>query len=472
MPSAAAEPSLTSSSSGASGSGQPAGHDDRIARPRGDGCPVDLDHRRRPATARRRSSATSIIVHDARAAWTHTRPSSGSAPSRTTGRRRCTRRGRPATPARRPPGRSRSARPADRSRSTNWSMASDGAATGCPGRHRHGGGETGEHAEDAAWRPGAGARARPSASVPPRSPSAPVCRLAPSERPAWWHIVGGVGSATPRRDRVTPFPTAVRPACMVPCGRSRCSWPTTARSSARACGRCCGATRDVEVVGVAEDYDTLVAGAAELHPDVVVSDIRMPPHFQREGIDAAKEIRKIHPGTGIVILSQYDDPDYAVSLLSEGSAGYAYLLKDRIAEGDQLGRAIREVATGGSMLDPVIVTALMSPVRRTGGLERRGRRAARPGRRRTDDEGHRRARRRRRRPPSRPRSSACSSSWRRRCRRARRAPSTGCAGCTRRSSSARSRARRSAGCCRPASPTSCSPRAAASARPSGSRSPC
>ncbi len=125
---------------------------------------------------------------------------------------------------------------------------------------------------------------------------------------------------------------------------------------------------DVEVVGVAEDYDGLVAGAAELQPDVVVSDIRMPPNFQREGIDAAKEIRKIHPGTGIVILSQYDDPDYAVSLLSEGPAGYAYLLKDRIAEGDQLGRAIREVATGGSMLDPVIVAALMSPVRRTGGL--------------------------------------------------------------------------------------------------------
>ncbi len=125
---------------------------------------------------------------------------------------------------------------------------------------------------------------------------------------------------------------------------------------------------DVEVIGVAEDYDTLVAGAAELHPDVVVSDIRMPPHFQREGIDAVKEIRKIHPGTGVVILSQYDDPDYAVSLLSEGSAGYAYLLKDRIAEGDQLARAIREVATSGSMLDPVIVSALMNPVRRTGGL--------------------------------------------------------------------------------------------------------
>ena len=126
--------------------------------------------------------------------------------------------------------------------------------------------------------------------------------------------------------------------------------------------------RDVEVVGVAEDYASLVAGAAAAHPDVVVTDIRMPPNFQCEGIDAAKEIRKRHPGTGVVILSQFDDPDYAVALLSEGSAGYAYLLKDRIAEGDQLARAIREVATGGSMLDPVIVTALMNPVRRTGGL--------------------------------------------------------------------------------------------------------
>jgi len=126
--------------------------------------------------------------------------------------------------------------------------------------------------------------------------------------------------------------------------------------------------RDVEVVGVAEDYDGLVAGAEATHPDVVITDIRMPPNFQREGIDAAKEIRKRHPGTGVVILSQFDDPDYAVALLSEGSAGYAYLLKDRIAEGDQLARAIREVASGGSMLDPVIISALMSPVRRTGGL--------------------------------------------------------------------------------------------------------
>ena len=73
-------------------------------------------------------------------------------------------------------------------------------------------------------------------------------------------------------------------------------------------------------------------------------------------------MRKRHPGTGVVILSQYDDPDYAVALLSEGSAGYAYLLKDRVAEGDQLARAVREVASGGSMLDPKIVEALTQPV--------------------------------------------------------------------------------------------------------------
>jgi class 3 adenylate cyclase/DNA-binding NarL/FixJ family response regulator len=126
---------------------------------------------------------------------------------------------------------------------------------------------------------------------------------------------------------------------------------------------------DLSIVGVADDHDSLVAGAEAAEPAVVVSDIRMPPNFDDEGIEACKTIRKRHPGTGIVILSQYDDPDYAISLLSDGAAGYAYLLKDRIAEGDQLARAIREVATGGSMIDPVLVKALMNPVRRTGGLD-------------------------------------------------------------------------------------------------------
>ncbi len=122
-----------------------------------------------------------------------------------------------------------------------------------------------------------------------------------------------------------------------------------------------GSAGDMEVVGVAGDYDGLVTGAEQAAPQVVVTDIRMPPTFQREGIEAAKQVRKRHPGTGIVVLSQYDEPDYAISLLSEGAAGYAYLLKDRVAEGDQLFRAIRAVTTGGSMLDPRIVEALVRP---------------------------------------------------------------------------------------------------------------
>src|SRR3954454_11908646 len=125
---------------------------------------------------------------------------------------------------------------------------------------------------------------------------------------------------------------------------------------------------DLEVVGEAADHDELVNGADATNPQVVVTDIRMPPSFQREGIDAAKEIRKLHPGTGVVILSQYDDPEYAIALLSEGAAGYAYLLKDRVSDGNSLARAIREVASGGAMLDPTIVAALVAPARDEGEL--------------------------------------------------------------------------------------------------------
>ncbi len=119
---------------------------------------------------------------------------------------------------------------------------------------------------------------------------------------------------------------------------------------------------DLRVVGVAADYDEVISGAAATEPQVLVTDVRMPPSFHREGIDAAKEVRKRHPGTGVVVLSQYDDPEYAVSLLAEGSAGYGYLLKDRVAEGNQLADAIRSVATGGTALDPAIVEALVRPV--------------------------------------------------------------------------------------------------------------
>src|SRR5215469_8792239 len=125
---------------------------------------------------------------------------------------------------------------------------------------------------------------------------------------------------------------------------------------------------DLQVVGVAADYDGVVSGATEASPQVLVTDIRMPPAFQREGIDAAKEVRKRHPGTGVVVLSQYEDPEYAVSLLAEGSAGYGYLLKDHVAAGNQLADAIRAVATGGTALDPAIVEALVRPVVSPGGL--------------------------------------------------------------------------------------------------------
>ncbi|HVL33744.1 MAG TPA: adenylate/guanylate cyclase domain-containing protein [Actinomycetota bacterium] len=128
------------------------------------------------------------------------------------------------------------------------------------------------------------------------------------------------------------------------------------------------ATTDFDVVGVAEDYEGVIDGAGRLAPHVLITDIRMPPNFRSEGIDAAKEIRKRHPGTGIVVLSQYDDPEYAITLLADGAEGYAYLLKDRVAEGDELAKAVRAVAIGSSHLDPKIVEALIRPVSSDGEL--------------------------------------------------------------------------------------------------------
>ena len=115
---------------------------------------------------------------------------------------------------------------------------------------------------------------------------------------------------------------------------------------------------DVEVVGVAADAPSLLAAAAEHLPDVVVTDIKMPPNFQLEGIDCAHEIRASHPGTGVVVLSAHDDEAYALALLGKGQSGLAYLLKDHIAQGDELVRAIREVAAGGSAVDPTIAARL------------------------------------------------------------------------------------------------------------------
>ncbi len=115
---------------------------------------------------------------------------------------------------------------------------------------------------------------------------------------------------------------------------------------------------DISVVGVAEDAPTLLAAAAEHVPDVVVTDIKMPPSFQLEGIDCAHAIREKHPDTGVVVLSAHDDEEYALALLGRGHSGLAYLLKDRIAQGDELARAIREVHAGGSTVDPTIAERL------------------------------------------------------------------------------------------------------------------
>jgi class 3 adenylate cyclase/DNA-binding NarL/FixJ family response regulator len=115
---------------------------------------------------------------------------------------------------------------------------------------------------------------------------------------------------------------------------------------------------DIEVVALGEDAPSLLAAAAEHVPDVVVTDIKMPPSFQLEGIDCAHAIREQHPGTGVVVLSAHDDEEYAIALLGKGHSGLAYLLKDRVAQGDELVRAIREVHAGGSAVDPAIAERL------------------------------------------------------------------------------------------------------------------
>ena len=118
------------------------------------------------------------------------------------------------------------------------------------------------------------------------------------------------------------------------------------------------ATDGMSVVGVAADAPQLIATVDEHRPDVVVTDIKMPPSFRLEGIEAAHQIRGKHPDTGVVVLSSHDDEEYAVALLGSGQSGLAYLLKDRLGEGDELANAIREVAAGRSAVDPTIAEKL------------------------------------------------------------------------------------------------------------------
>jgi DNA-binding NarL/FixJ family response regulator len=117
---------------------------------------------------------------------------------------------------------------------------------------------------------------------------------------------------------------------------------------------------DIEVVAACDDLDSLLAAAETELPDVVVTDIRMPPTGTDEGIRAADLLRERHPEIGVVVLSQYADPRYALPLLEHGTARRAYLLKERVDDVEQLVRAIRTVAEGGSVVDPKVVEALLA----------------------------------------------------------------------------------------------------------------
>jgi DNA-binding NarL/FixJ family response regulator len=117
---------------------------------------------------------------------------------------------------------------------------------------------------------------------------------------------------------------------------------------------------DVEVVGTAEAYDELLSAVETNSPDAVLTDIRMPPTGTDEGIRAAKAIRATHPGVGVVVLSQFADEEYAYELLKDGAEGLGYLLKERVADVDEVVRALNEVARGGSVLDPKVVEALVA----------------------------------------------------------------------------------------------------------------
>jgi len=117
---------------------------------------------------------------------------------------------------------------------------------------------------------------------------------------------------------------------------------------------------DVDVVAAVADLDSLLRAVEEHRPDVVLTDIRMPPSHSTEGIEAARRIRAEHPGIGVVVLSQYAEDEYAYELLKDGAEGMGYLLKERVADLAELVRALREVARGGSALDPKVVEGLVA----------------------------------------------------------------------------------------------------------------
>jgi len=120
------------------------------------------------------------------------------------------------------------------------------------------------------------------------------------------------------------------------------------------------AQEDLDLVGLAGDLPGLLDLIEREKPDVVITDIRMPPTGTDEGIQAAAALRSLHPEAGVVVLSQYAEPAYALALLAEGSEGRAYLLKERVSEVDELLTAVREVAAGGSVIDSKVVESLVA----------------------------------------------------------------------------------------------------------------
>ncbi|MBW3561064.1 MAG: response regulator transcription factor [Actinobacteria bacterium] len=117
---------------------------------------------------------------------------------------------------------------------------------------------------------------------------------------------------------------------------------------------------ELELVAATEDLDGLLGAVDEYDPDVVLTDIRMPPTGTDEGIRAAELLRETHPDLGVVVLSAYAEPAYALSLFEHGSAGRAYLLKERVSDLDQLLEAVKQVNEGGSVVDPKVVEALVA----------------------------------------------------------------------------------------------------------------
>jgi len=117
---------------------------------------------------------------------------------------------------------------------------------------------------------------------------------------------------------------------------------------------------ELELIAVCEDLGSLLAAIDADPPDVVLTDIRMPPTGTDEGLQAAEHMRTVHPEGGVVVLSQYVDSQYVLAFLAHGSKGRGYLLKERVSDVEQLLGAIREVARGGSYIDPKVIDALVA----------------------------------------------------------------------------------------------------------------